>query len=162
MLSLRPSSTSKKCTPNLIPARLNHNGPINDTQRYWAPETSEDGTSHVYLRGRHLHGTSLTLPENYTGAVVHVTDKPLSQSQTKPQTRTEDEEEEDEKEEVEVNIIEKVGSFDEVLIWGHGGKVDQSQDLYARGLGEWIGFAECMHGEEEEGTEGKTERTKAT
>lgn len=33
----------QKCTPNLLPARINHAGPINDTKRYWKPETDEKG-----------------------------------------------------------------------------------------------------------------------
>lgn len=43
MLSIQ-STNSNKCTPNLLPARLNHNGPINNTQRYWSPTTDEKGT----------------------------------------------------------------------------------------------------------------------
>jgi hypothetical protein len=45
MLSIQ-TADSKKCTPNLLPARINHNGPINNTQRYWAPTTDEKGTQH--------------------------------------------------------------------------------------------------------------------
>lgn len=55
---------------------------------------------------------------------------------------------------VEVSIAEQVGQFDEIVVWGHGGLVDESRHLYVRGLREWVGFAESMHCEEEEqGTE---------
>ena len=65
----------------------------------------------------------------------------------------------EEAEKVEVKIVEQVGSFEEVVIWGHGGEVDASQDCYVRGLGEWIGFAESMHGDGVVGKDG--EKTKS-
>lgn len=55
----------------------------------------------------------------------------------------------------EVKIAEQIGEFSEVIVWGHGGVVDQDSDAVARGLGEWIGFAEAMHCDEE-GDEAKT------
>ncbi|KAF2703567.1 ribonuclease H1 small subunit, partial [Pleomassaria siparia CBS 279.74] len=161
MLSLQPSSTLKKCTPNLLPARLNHNGPIHDTQRYFTPSQASDcklsskdttctasETSHVYFRGRHLHGTALPLPANYTGAVVSVTDKALPRISSQPEQDEHDHEDEDEG--AEVKIMEQIGTFDQVMVWGHGGTVDLSQDVYGRGLGEWVGFAEGIHGDEDE------------
>ena len=148
MLSIQPSNP-QKCTPNLLPARINHNGPINDAQRYWKPETDDKGKQHAYFRGRHLHGTALPLPENYTGAVLHVTGKQLPQARTQPQP--DGEEEVEESIPVEVTIAEQVASFDEVLVWGHGGEVDGSQDIFIRGMNEWVGFAESMHVDEEEG-----------
>jgi ribonuclease H2 subunit C len=50
---------------------------------------------------------------------------------------------------VEVKIAEQVGTFDEVVVWGHGGEVDGSQDVFIRGMNEWVGFAESMHVDEE-------------
>ncbi|KAF2728306.1 ribonuclease H1 small subunit [Polyplosphaeria fusca] len=147
MLSIQESKQgAQKCTPNLLPARLNHNGPVHDTERFWKPETDEAGKSHAYFRGRHLHGTPLTFPSNYTGAVLQVTDKdlPASNNETKKI-----EEDEDESEQVEVKIAEKVGEFDEVVVWGHGGAIDKSEDVYARGVEEWIGFAEALHASED-------------
>jgi ribonuclease H2 subunit C len=146
MLSIRPS-TPQKCTPNLLPARINHNGPINDASRYWTPETDEKGKKHAYFRGRHLHGTTLPLPENYTGAVLSVTDKQVPQVRVQAQ---EDGEEEEESIPVEVKIAGHVGTFDEMVVWGHGGEVDGSQDMFVRGVEEWVGFAESMHLEEDE------------
>lgn len=46
MLAIHPSNP-RKCTPNLLPARLNHNGPINDTDRYWKSRKDGNGTSYV-------------------------------------------------------------------------------------------------------------------
>lgn len=86
---------------------------------------------------------------------MHGTEKVLPQSHTSKEQNEVDEEDMEKEGDVEVKIMEQVGSFDEVLVWGHGGKVDQSQDVYARGLGEWIEWAECMHGEDEEQEQGE-------
>ncbi|CAN9212564.1 unnamed protein product [Alternaria alternata] len=157
MLSIRPSNP-QRCTPNLLPARINHNGPINDAERYWKPETDDKGKRHSYFRGRHLHGTALPLPNNYTGAILRVTDQQLPQSQTQPQQLPADEDDEDAETEesipVEVNIAEQVGEFDQVIVWGHGGEVDGSGDAFVRGMSEWVGFAESMHIDEEEKDKG--------
>ena len=110
------------------------------------------GKRHAYFRGRHLHGTTLPLPQNYTGAILHVTDKQLPQTQTQQQPADEDDEDAEVEESmpVEVKIAEQVGEFDEVIIWGHGGEVDGSGDALVRGMNEWVGFAESMHVDEEE------------
>ncbi len=97
------------------------------------------------------------MPANYTGAILQVTDKQLPQSQSQPQTRAENgEEDEDMTTENEtVNIAEQIGEFDEIVVWGHGGEVDGDQDMYVRGLTEWVGFAESIHVEEEESDKNK-------
>lgn len=124
----------------------------------YAPEFTRliphSGTPHAYFRGRHLHGTPLALPSTHTGAFLQVTEKNLQQ----PRSQAVDEEdEEDEQETAEVKIAERIGEFDEVVVWGHGGQVEAGQDMFIRGVQEWIGFAEAMHGEEgdEEGKGGK-------
>lgn len=144
--------------------RIQHDGPINNTERYWKPETvaaprteatgidsetePKQSESHAYFRGRRLHGTTLKLPENYTGAVVQTTEKTLPQK-----ARRAEDDEENEEEQVEVKIAETLGEFDEVVVWGHGGVVDEKEDVYVRGVREWIEFAEAMHGVDEEDEE---------
>jgi ribonuclease H2 subunit C len=49
-----------------------------------------------------------------------------------------------------VVVAEKLGAFDEVVVWGHGSAVDEKEDAYVRGIREWIGFAEAMHNEDDE------------
>ncbi|KAF2121087.1 ribonuclease H2, subunit C [Lophiotrema nucula] len=157
MLAIQSSTkSSQKCTPNLLPARLNHNGPVNDTERYWKPERTENEKNHAYFRGRHLHGTSLALPANYTGAVLQITDKDVPTTNSN-RMETEDNEEEDDEEsqKVEVKLIEQVGEFDEFMIWGHGGSIDASEDTYARAIKEWIGFSEAMHIEPQDKKRGR-------
>jgi ribonuclease H2 subunit C len=56
---------------------------------------------------------------------------------------------------VEVKIAEQVGDFDEVVVWGHGGEVEADQDMFVRGMQEWVGFAEAMHVDEEEEKNGQ-------
>ncbi|KAF2451709.1 hypothetical protein P171DRAFT_515672 [Karstenula rhodostoma CBS 690.94] len=153
------SANAKKCTPNLLPARLNHNGPVNDTAQYWKPEIDEEATPHAYFRGRHLHGTPLALPSTHTGAVLQITDKNLPQTRTQP---ADADEEEEEQETVEVKVAEQIGEFEEVVVWGHGGQVEEGQDMFIRGMKEWIGFAEAMHGEDGDGDGEGKEGTKTS
>ena len=58
-----------------------------------------------------------------------------------------DEEDEDElrEEEEQVKVVEEIGTFDEIIVWGHE-QVPAGDDLFVRGMEEWIGFAEAMHG----------------
>jgi ribonuclease H2 subunit C len=30
-----------KCRPNILPCRINHNGAVNASRRYWSPGTAE-------------------------------------------------------------------------------------------------------------------------
>ncbi|KAF2844669.1 ribonuclease H1 small subunit [Plenodomus tracheiphilus IPT5] len=174
MLSIQPprSAHPPKVTPNLLPLRISHNGPINSTGRFFTPTTSSTDASstaqHAHFRGRHLHGTPVALPEGYTGAVLHITDQQLPQGQSRREQQRQEvhhrgesgAEDEDEDADagdmfVEVKVAEHVAEFDEIVVWGHGGIVDQSRDIYVRGLTEWVGFAESMHYEQDEqGTDG--------
>lgn len=50
----------------------------------------------------------------------------------------------------EVRVMEQVGSFEEIVVWSHEA-VPESEDVYVKGIEEWIGFAESVsalrHGE---------------
>ncbi|KAH7130389.1 ribonuclease H2, subunit C [Dendryphion nanum] len=156
MLSIQPSKTQQKCTPNLLPARINHNGPVNNASQYWKPETDPQGKDHAYFRGRHLHGTAVPLPANYAGAVLNVTEKDLPETPGDKSGVDEDPEGEDDDMKVEVKIAEQIGTFDEMMVWKHGSVVDEKADIYVRSVEEWIGFAEAMHCEDDTGeAEGK-------
>lgn len=82
-----------------------------------------------------------------------MTDKEAPQSHSQQQSTGNQEDEEEgegeESEAAEVKIAEQVGEFDEIVVWGHGGQVDGGQDMFVRGMNEWVGFAESMHNEEE-------------
>jgi ribonuclease H2 subunit C len=163
MLAIQPFNP-QKTTPNLLPTRIHHNGPINSVSRYWTPSTDEKGTQHIHFRGRHLHGTSIPLPSNYTGAVLHVTEEIAPQSKQQPAKPEQDEDGEEEDdvdmgEEVEVKLAKQIGSFDEIVVWEHGGTVDGERDGFVRGLGEWVEWAGRMHGEDEEDESSTEEST---
>lgn len=56
-----------------------------------------------------------------------------------------EDEDEDEDEAEPVKILEEIGSFDKVMVWGHE-QVPAGDDVFVRGMEEWIGFAEAIHG----------------
>ena len=45
--------------------------------------------------------------------------------------------------EVEVKLMETKARFEEVVIWGHE-QVPEDDDVYVRGVEEWVGFAEAV------------------
>ena len=55
-----------------------------------------------------------------------------------------DEEEEEERPEV-VKILETVGAFEDLVVWGHD-LVPAVDDPFVKGVEEWIAFAEAIHG----------------
>lgn len=85
MLAIRKSrAENQNCTPNLLPCKINHDGPVNASERYWKPEAGEgttgspisssttsliiaDGSQTAYFRGRKLEGKAIKVPEGYRG-----------------------------------------------------------------------------------------------
>lgn len=53
----------------------------------------------------------------------------------------------------EVKIAEQIGHFDSIVVWGHGGMVEEQGDEFVRGITEWVGFAEGMHCDDDDGDE---------
>ncbi|KAF2813033.1 ribonuclease H1 small subunit [Mytilinidion resinicola] len=147
----KPSVKSPECTPNLLPARLNHNGPVNATERYWSPETTESGETTAFFRGRKLKGRSVKIPEGYKGVVLDITDKAAPQPKKEQVKENADDEgdNDDDDEPAEVNAVEELASFEEIVVWGHEAIPADTEDPYAKGVQEWIGFAEAMHCEDD-------------
>ncbi|KAK8161253.1 ribonuclease H2, subunit C [Phyllosticta citrichinensis] len=144
MLSIQQkSSSAQKTTPNLVPCRIDHNGPVNATERYWKPQTENDGTQTAFFRGRKLKGRQLQLPDGYRGALLSTTNRTLLQDDTQAGGEGDDSEEDEET--VEVRVVEEVGHFDRVVVWGHESVPDEAEDSYSRGLTEWLTFAQAMH-----------------
>ena len=56
----------------------------------------------------------------------------------------EDCEEEGEEEQEPTKVVEEIAQFDEMVIWGHE-ELAADDDIFVRGVEEWIGFAEAMH-----------------
>jgi ribonuclease H2 subunit C len=166
MLSLQPSSskTPPKFTPNILPCSIKHSGPIPIAPRHWNPTPStpppnppDSNASRapqiVHFRGRKLQGRTIQLPVGYTGVVARKTERVVLPEVRGRGREDEDEEvDEDVDEErsgemlVETKVMEMVGTFEEVCVWGHE-KVPEGEDVYVKGIEEWIGFAEKVSSE---------------
>ena len=58
-----------------------------------------------------------------------------------------DDDDEDLEPEPAITIMEEVGSFSDVVVWGHDQLPGVNDgDVYVRGMEEWIGVAETVHG----------------
>ncbi len=44
----------------------------------------------------------------------------------------------------EAKRVEELGTFDEILVWNHDVPWDAAEDAYARGIDEWISFANAV------------------
>lgn len=167
MLALEKTKNYRgKCTPNVLPCRVNHNGAVNASKRYWNPTTqpgiyisspfphprgllllltytNSDGKSISYFRGRKLYGKNLKLSSHYRGVVLSTTGRILPQPKSNDPVATDDDGDEQE-ESPEVKIMEEQASFEEIVVWGHESLPEGSVDPYVRGMEEWIGFAELV------------------
>lgn len=143
-----------KWTPNVLPCRINHNGTVDASKRYWNPTQTPgkqtnsiqltftdlslaDGKISAYFRGRKLYGKKVNVPEGYKGVVLSSTDRILPKSAPEP---TEDED--DVEEEPEVKVMEEQSDFDHIMVWGHESVPEDAADPYVKGMDEWIAFSE--------------------
>ncbi|KAL9125082.1 MAG: hypothetical protein Q9217_005665, partial [Psora testacea] len=96
----------------------------------------------AYFRGRKLLGKEIKVPEGYQGIVVKEGSKQhdTTQEQMKDALDSNHGEEGDAQ---DTRSLEEVGSFDEVILWGHESFVE-GDDAFVKGLGEWVGFAEAV------------------
>ncbi|THW17119.1 ribonuclease H1 small subunit [Aureobasidium pullulans] len=148
MLAIKKSEKSTSCVANVLPCRIQHNGPVNATTRHWTPESSSDGqTNTAYFRGRKLNGKTVNLPEGYRGAILQKTNTILPPTIT-PSTSTSLEDEEDASSSLssipETKILQEVATFDKIVVWGHEVQPDGQEDAYVRGVSEWIGLATAV------------------
>lgn len=143
-----------KCTPNVLPCRINHNGPVDASKRYWNPIQTPgkyihsqlnnfqltrrfvDEKTTAYFRGRKLHGKKVKVPEGYRGVVLSSTDRIL------PKSASQTEDDEGAEEEPEVKVMEEQSDFDEIMIWGHEAVPEDAADPYVKGMDEWIGLSQ--------------------
>lgn len=163
MLAIQKSASTPNATPNILPCSIKHNGPIPTSRRYWSPAPEANGTNTAYFRGRKLRGRTVKVPEGYEGVVLQKTERTLSASSEKQagrgalaeQLRRMEEGDEDDEmdlvadvgQEAEVKVMETKGRFDEIVVWGHE-MVPDEEDVYVKGVEEWIGFAEAMHAQD--------------
>ncbi|KAL1869924.1 hypothetical protein Daus18300_005385 [Diaporthe australafricana] len=135
----REGPSCDKATPNVLPCRIQHDGPISSTDAYWKPSQEPDGKRVAYFRGRKLHGKALKVPEGYRGVVVDKTEAPKPQAPRPDEPEVVDLDAEDE---MPLGALETKAEFDEMVIWGHESMADASSDQYVRGVEEWVAVAE--------------------
>ncbi|KAH6676597.1 putative ribonuclease H2 subunit C [Halenospora varia] len=142
MHAIQKSKSHKgKCTPNVLPCRVHHNGPVNASKRYWEPRTTSNVKTIAYFRGRKLHGKQFKVPRGYRGIVLASTDWILPKgSQSSPA-----EEDKDAEHEADVKVLEEQAEFNGIMVWGHEVVPDETADPYVRGMEEWLSFAEQIH-----------------
>ncbi|RDW69710.1 hypothetical protein BP6252_08730 [Coleophoma cylindrospora] len=140
MLAIEKSKNHQgKCAANVLPCKINHNGPVDVSDRYWAPTETLEGKRTAYFRGRKLNAKTLKVPEGYRGVVLSATDRIL------PRPEIAQGEEEEAEDVPEIGIMEEEAEFDEVMVWGHDTLPDATADPYTKGMEEWIAFAEQIH-----------------
>ena len=96
----------------------------------------------AYFRGRKLRGRNVKVPQGYRGIIVKNSEetKGMSNRVGKHDMNID---EDDEEPEEETGSLEEVGSFDEVVVWGHE-SVAEADDPFVKGMDEWINFAEAV------------------
>ncbi|KAL3476249.1 ribonuclease H2 non-catalytic subunit-domain-containing protein, partial [Aspergillus californicus] len=148
MFAIQPQQTaepkpSDNCTPNILPCRIHHDGPVSSLDRYWTPTPDEKDKSlqTAYFRGRKLRGRRVQIPEGYEGIVATHTDREMP-------TTIDDTSISGEEAELEepVKILEKQATFDDYVVWGHE-TIPAADDPFVKGVEEWVKFAETMHTE---------------
>jgi len=84
----------------------------------------------------------------YTGVVLKHTDRILHQNEQQRHIVPEDIEleVEDEGRQEDVKITEEIATFEEIMVWGHDRSPDLQEDPYAKGIQEWMAFAEAVSG----------------
>ncbi|KAJ5179065.1 Ribonuclease H2 subunit C [Penicillium capsulatum] len=136
-------ASTLKLTPNVLPCRIHHDGPIDSPERFWAPATDEkDHTQIAHFRGRKLRGRRVVIPDGYEGIIATPTDRVMPPA---PQTDNHSvAEDEDPQPSEPVRILESHGKFDDVVVWGHE-ILPAADDAFVKGVEEWVRFAETMH-----------------
>ncbi|CAD0085903.1 unnamed protein product [Aureobasidium mustum] len=140
MLAIKKSENSApKCAVNVLPCRIQHNGPVHASTRHWTPEVTSDGnqnsTATAYFRGRKLNGRVLDLPEGYRDTIL-----PNTTNSTTPMA-LDTEEEQQEEPTPETKVLEEIATFDRITVYGHEVQPDAQEDVYIKGINEWISLA---------------------
>lgn len=102
-----------------------------------------DETQGAYFRGRKLKGKEVKVPEGYKGVIVKDAGNEQNAQSAMKTDQEGDLHDEDGDDEEEVKTIDEMGSFEEVVIWGHDSIAD-GDDAFVKGIGEWISFAEAV------------------
>lgn len=80
----------------------------------------------------------MKLPKGYEAVVVK--DAGIEQPSLDRNRMAEDPEDEEVE---EIKVLQEMGRFDKVVLWGHGALVEDD-DAFVKGLNEWVGFADAV------------------
>lgn len=141
MLAISKKEKADTCTVNIIPCRIDHNGPTKVIKRHWITTTEADGTRTAHFRGRRLRGRVIQLPSSHHGLVLKATERTIIE----PSLPLNDDDEEEPEIPEPIKIVEEVSRVEEMITWGHD-QLPASDDSFVRGVEEWIAFAEAIHG----------------
>ncbi|KAJ9192169.1 hypothetical protein DTO164E3_8505 [Paecilomyces variotii] len=151
------TQSSNTSTPNILPCRIHHDGPLESLERYWKPLVDENGDAQTaHFRGRKLRARRVAVPEGYKGVVAMPTDRVLH-PKTNRKAELQNGEQDGELEEP-IKVLETQATFDEFVVWGHE-IMPAADDPFVKGVEEWIKFAEAMHLSPQASTEGEGKDT---
>lgn len=105
------------------------------------PSKLLDGQPEAYFRGRKLKGREVKIPEGYRGVVVK--GETPSQQEAKQRGRTADVGGELGTFEQEMKLLEEVGEYDQLVVWGHE-TIAEDDDVFVKGVDEWTSFARSV------------------
>ncbi|OOF90822.1 hypothetical protein ASPCADRAFT_58788 [Aspergillus carbonarius ITEM 5010] len=127
-------------TPNILPCRIHHDGLVESLNRYWRPLSDEEDKNQqtAYFRGRKLRGRRVAIPKGYEGVIATPTDRVMPATPTSADVEVEEVIPEE-----PVKILEKQGTFNEYVVWGHEW-VPAADDPFVKGVEEWIKLAEAV------------------
>ncbi|CAL5865842.1 uncharacterized protein PFLUO_LOCUS48 [Penicillium psychrofluorescens] len=130
-------------TPHVLPCRIHHDGPIESTERFWAPRPDEDGTQSAHFRGRKLRGRRVPLPDGYRGVIATPTDRVMTAASQRPDHHDIEMEGPNAEPEEPVKALETKGTFADLMVWGHE-TTPAADDAYVKGVQEWLQLAEAI------------------
>lgn len=90
-----------------------------------------------------MKGKEIRVPAGYKGIVVKEAKEGKDTEKDSDKQNIRDGEDFEEEEEEQANMLQDLGSFDEVVLWGHESIVE-SEDPFVKGMEEWISFAEAV------------------
>ena len=82
----------------------------------------------------------MKVPEGYKGVVVREKPRDADAQNGTVSREAQEDEEDDGDDEEEVKLMEEVGGFEDFVVWGHERGLE-GDDVFVRGVEEWVGFA---------------------
>jgi ribonuclease H2 subunit C len=103
---------------------------------------ADDAPAVVHFRGRRLVGAEVRVPDGYRGVAMRVVESGAGGSAPEHMQVDGD----DDEDAIETGETEQVAEFERMVVWRHDVAADRTDDRYARGIEEWIGFATAVSG----------------